>query len=187
MAHEQERGAILGAGFANQLQRLAGIGVIEIARGLVGEHELGAIGQCTGDGHALLLAAGKLARTMMQPRAQPDAIEQFNCAPAIRAQPEGHSEQYILQAGKRREQVERLENVANRRCAPSVPRCLAHGRDLDTLDHYPAAIRLENARDEMQERRLSQAALAPQRHLRPGLEREVFHVDHLLRTVRSGK
>ncbi len=44
---------------ADQVQHLLGVGGVEGAGGLIGEDELGAIGQSAGDGDALLLADGE--------------------------------------------------------------------------------------------------------------------------------
>src|SRR5882757_5908783 len=85
MAHEEQRGTLIGAGFAEQRECLGGQRGVEIARGLVGEHELGAVGERARDGDALLLADGKLARVIREPVRESDALEELRRERAIAA------------------------------------------------------------------------------------------------------
>ena len=60
MGHHDHGFAALAAQFIQQRQNcLAGL-IVESARGLVAQQDVGVFGQCTGDGAALLLAAGAL-------------------------------------------------------------------------------------------------------------------------------
>ena len=64
--------AVLAHGAAHEVEDLgAGLGV-EVARRLVGEDDVGLAGQGAGDGDTLLLAAGQLARAVLQAVVQPD-------------------------------------------------------------------------------------------------------------------
>ena len=74
---------------ADERERFAGVRVVEVAGRFVGEDELGPVGQRPGDGDALLLPGGKLARQVVQLRFQPDALEQCPRKRAIRARPAG--------------------------------------------------------------------------------------------------
>ena len=68
-------------GHAAVVERLEGLhdfdarAAVEVAGWLVGEEQRGLIDERTGDGHALLLAAGELVRMMAGPSAQPDGFE----------------------------------------------------------------------------------------------------------------
>ena len=67
-----------------QRQDLLGRHRIEVARRFVGQDEVRIVHQAAGDGHALLLAAGKLRRPVQQPVAQADQVGQLaaaTCAP----------------------------------------------------------------------------------------------------------
>ena len=57
---DDDRNALLAAGILQQLQDLLTGFIVERARGLVAQEQLGVLCQCTGNGHALLLAARKL-------------------------------------------------------------------------------------------------------------------------------
>ena len=60
--------------FAEKREEFAGAGRVEIAGRLVSEEHARAIGECAGDGDALLLAARKFRRAMVTPLAKPDAL-----------------------------------------------------------------------------------------------------------------
>ena len=67
---DDDRNALLAAGILQQLQDLLAGFIVERARGLVAQKQLGVLCQCAGDGHALLLAARKLCRKVAQALAQ---------------------------------------------------------------------------------------------------------------------
>ena len=54
-------------------------GLVEVSRGFVGQDQVGAISQRARYGDALLLAAGKLARTVCEALSQPERREKFLC------------------------------------------------------------------------------------------------------------
>jgi hypothetical protein len=56
VADENERGAFLAAGLTDELKRFGCVRLIEAARGLIGQDQLGPIGQRAGERDALLLA-----------------------------------------------------------------------------------------------------------------------------------
>ena len=59
--------------------------LVEIAGGLVGEHQRRLVGERTGDRDTLLLAAGQLRRAVVEPRAKPERGQQL--LPPGRARP----------------------------------------------------------------------------------------------------
>lgn len=70
MGDDDEGGAGFRAAGQQQFDNRAAGGGVEIAGGLVGKQQRGARGQCAGDGHTLLLAAGELGGIMVQPVAK---------------------------------------------------------------------------------------------------------------------
>jgi hypothetical protein len=68
------------AGFAVQLEQQAayrfGRVVVQVAGRLVGQQQPGPVHQRAGNRHALLLAAGELARVVVQPGPEPDPPQQ---------------------------------------------------------------------------------------------------------------
>ena len=71
-------GAAFAADQAQELgQHRVGGMLVEIAGRLVGEHQRRPVGERPGDGDALLLAAGKLGRPVVEPRAEPELAEQL--------------------------------------------------------------------------------------------------------------
>src|SRR3989442_7082634 len=63
--------------FAEYLDDNGFVGLGEIARGLIGKNDLRLVDQRARDGHALLLAAGKLRREMRQAVAKAHALQRF--------------------------------------------------------------------------------------------------------------
>ena len=60
----------LAAGLAEHVQDGVGVFGVEVAGGLVGEDDGGAVDEGAGDGDALLLAAGELVGAVMEPALQ---------------------------------------------------------------------------------------------------------------------
>ena len=90
---------------------------VEVARGLVGEHEVGAGGEGTRDRHALLLAARELVRPVAQARGEPECVDELvDPGLLVAARPstvELEREQHVAANVERRHQVERLEHEAD--------------------------------------------------------------------------
>jgi hypothetical protein len=59
-----------------QGQHLAPGSRVQIAGGLVGEHQVGACGECAGDRDPLLLTAGELVRPVPQPVGEAQGVDQ---------------------------------------------------------------------------------------------------------------
>ena len=91
----------------------AGVGV-EVAGGLVGEHDFGIGGEGARDGDALLFAAGQLARRVPGARGEADAVEPVGGAFArVGAAGQFQRQQDVFQRGQRGQQLERLEHEAD--------------------------------------------------------------------------
>ena len=69
---EHERRALHLAQLDGQLERRTAGGAVEVAGGFVGQQERGARRKRTGKRHALLLAAGELARVVAEALGEPD-------------------------------------------------------------------------------------------------------------------
>ena len=87
---------------------------VEVAGRLVAEDDRRLAGQRPGDGDALLLATGELARAMLQPVAETDGVHDL-VEPLLvgLAAGERRRERDVLQRGQRRHQVVRLEDEAD--------------------------------------------------------------------------
>ena len=73
---DHDHGLTAGGQVGHHLQHFGGHARIERAGGLVEQHRLGLHRQCPGDGHALLLAAGKLVGPHVDLFGQPDAVQE---------------------------------------------------------------------------------------------------------------
>ena len=107
-------------GVAHEAEDLGAGAAVEVAGRLVGEDQLGLVGERAGDGDALLLAAGQFARSVLEPVGQPDGVDHV-------AQPllvgllagEVHRQGDVLDRGQHRQQVERLEDEPDALAAQS--------------------------------------------------------------------
>ena len=73
---DQDDGVALGGQILQQRHDFRAALAVERAGGLVGEDDLAAVHQRAGDGNALLLSAGKLARAVVQPVAKAERAQQ---------------------------------------------------------------------------------------------------------------
>jgi hypothetical protein len=90
---------------------------VEVAGGLVGEDHARRARQGAGDRHALLLAAGQLRRQMLGARAEADGLKvPLDRVLALVSRHSQRSERGldVLGGGQRRDQVELLEDEAQR-------------------------------------------------------------------------
>src|SRR5690606_5318316 len=113
----RDRLAVLTAGRGEQPQHLTAGGRIEVAGGLVGEHQVGAGRQRTGDRNALLLSAGELVRPVTQSRTEAEGLDEpvdacaFDRAGAAPVEVEG--QQDVAEHIEGGYEVERLEDESD--------------------------------------------------------------------------
>ena len=101
----------LAAGILQKAQHLFAGAVVQRTGGLVAEQQLGVFGQCAGNGHPLLLAAGKLRRKVVQPLAQPHAAQGLGGVQRVAADLTGKL--HVFQRGQVLHQVVELEHKAH--------------------------------------------------------------------------
>ena len=107
---------VVAVELGQQLHDLVAATRVEVAGRLVGEHHVGLGDDGAGDRHALLLAAGELARVVALPARQPDLGERIAAAtraplrPAHAAVDERQLD--VLQRRGARQQIEALEHEA---------------------------------------------------------------------------
>ena len=117
MGGDDHRRAVLGRDPDEQLDHVAASLRVEVARRLVGQHDSGLDREGACDRDALLLAAGHLRRQMIRAPAQADLLEQRQRARTeLRAADPGRCELRldVLHRGERRDQIELLEDEAER-------------------------------------------------------------------------
>ena len=100
--------ALLPAGVLKELQNLLARHIVQGARGLVAEEELGVLGQGPGNGHPLLLAARELGREVAQPLPQAHVPQDLLGGEGILADLGGQL--HILQGGQVLHQIVELEH-----------------------------------------------------------------------------
>src|SRR2546423_14485598 len=129
---------------------------VEVPGRLVREDECRAVDDGAPDGDALHLAAGELVRVVRGARAEADVVEDLARALGRLGAPhagEREREGDVLDHVQRRDQVEELEDEADRRAAQHRQRALVERRGLDVVE-ADAAARLPGDRaDQIQQRR----------------------------------
>jgi hypothetical protein len=114
---------------------------VEIARGLVGEHDGGIVHQRARDGHALLLSARQLARMVVFALGEAHGGEAG--ARPLPALAHGHAgveqgQADVLHRARAREQVELLEHEADLAAADARERVAREARHVLAVEDVPA-------------------------------------------------
>ena len=86
--------------FAENLEDDRFVGLVEISGGFVGKNNLRLIDQRARNGHALLLAAGKLRRQMFQAVAHAHAAQRFRSLLLVREAMKILRQHHVFQRGK---------------------------------------------------------------------------------------
>src|SRR5947209_8637195 len=160
MRREDERAARSGVDLFDKAEDLRGGDGVEIRGRLVRQHQLRLTGHGPRNGHALPLAAGELVGTLPALIAQSDLLQpvEHACAPLRR--------RYVLQQqrvlnvlvrGEHRNEVEGLEDEAERVAARGGEAMERNGRDVDSVDQNPSRIRFVDTADQVEQRRLAAA------------------------------
>jgi hypothetical protein len=127
--------AVLVDRAAHEAEQLGARGRVEVAGGLVGEHDRRLGGQRPGRGHPLLLAAGQLGRLVAEALAQPDSVDHpVDPGPVRLAAGDGQGQLEVLGRGEGREQVEGLEHEADLVPAEQGELLLGQLAELDVAD-----------------------------------------------------
>src|SRR5215469_260439 len=110
---------------------------VEVARRFVGQQQRGICDDCARDGYALFLSAGQLLRQMMNAVAQPNECERrhYVVATFILAEfREQQGELDVLESCEDRDQVERLEDIADMAITPLGDLLVAVAKNILALD-----------------------------------------------------
>jgi hypothetical protein len=149
---------------------LGGLGV-QVAGRLVGEHDRGTVDQRSGDGHALLLAAGELGRAVREAVTQADGGDQRVEPLAVDlAAGQRERQQDVLLGGEDRYEVEGLEDEAETIAAQPGAALVVERGDLLAVDDDRARGRAVEAGEQVHQRRLARARRTHDRRELPGGE-----------------
>ena len=152
---------------------------IEVARGFVGQQHGGGIDQGPGDGHALLLAAGKLAGLMVAAPGETHHFQQlrgaaFDLRTGVLADQPRDAD--VLEGRELGQQVVELEHETDASVAESGQRLIAQRKNILPVDFDPSAVGPRKRTHDLQQRGLAGAAGTDDRNdLAPGdVERNAF-------------
>ena len=137
---------------------------VEVAGRLVGQDQRRLGHERAGDGHALLLAAGELARLVVETLAESDALqrrggERARVALAAAAVVEQRQLDVLERAGARQE-IEALEDEAELLVADGGERVLVEAVDAHAVEQVRAVGRRVEAAEDVHQRRLAGAGRA---------------------------
>ena len=111
--------------------------------------------------HALLLAAGELARIVARAVLEAHARQRFHCAVArIAPARELERQHHVFERGQRRDQVERLEHEADALGAQARAAVFVQRRQVGARQGYASGSRRIEAGKQRQQRRFARARCA---------------------------
>ncbi len=157
--------AELAHGGAHERQDLGAGARVEVAGRLVGEDDLGAAGERSGDGDPLLLAARELGRAVPQAvrRDRRSSTTWSNHSAIGLAAGEAGGQRDVLGRGERRDEVERLEDEADAVAAQLRELAVVELRDVGVADEHGARGEVVEPGDAVHQRRLARARRAHDR------------------------
>ncbi len=173
-----DRLAVFAHGITQEPQHLAAGAGIQIAGRLVREDDGRARHDRTRARHALLLAAGKLARTMVQTFLQADHPYHLPEPSAVdRLLRDLQRQKDVLLGGQRRYQIEGLEDESDLVAAQVGELLLVHGRDLKAFDDHLAGSRRVQSGHAVHQRGFSRSGRTHDRGHLAAVERDVHMVE----------
>lgn len=185
MAHHEEGGPVVAARRLQERERFAGPRSIEVSGRLVGKNEFRTCGECASERHPLLLADGKLFRSMIQAPCEADFFEERCRQLSVRPQAEEHSQEDVFESREPRQKLKGLKHVPDRTGAESISSILRKRGNIDALEENASRSGAQDPRDTMKERGLPRAAFAGQGNLFSRIHRKMRYIqDYLLGSVR---
>jgi hypothetical protein len=149
---------------------------VEVAGGLVGEHQRGTMHEGAGDGRALHLAAGERSRPPRGQFREAHRRERFadaRLALGARDPVERERQRDVVRNAQVGQQVEGLEDEAHVAPAPEGERPVVAVIERTALEGHRARVRPLQPRHDVEQRRLARARLAHHRDPLAGRDREV--------------
>jgi hypothetical protein len=158
---EDEGGAFDAVEFEQKLENVSAVGGVEVAGGLVGEHDGRVQDEGAGEGDALLLAAGELDGVMIHAVTEADAGEELAGArEAIAGGVEFVREEDVFERGERGDELIGLEDEADGLAADLGELVLGEIADCGPVEMDVAGGGRVKAGEEAQERGLAAAGRA---------------------------
>jgi len=153
-----DRLPVLVDAVAKQVEHVRGVLRVEVAGGLVGEHDRGPRCERAGDRHALLLPTRQLGRAVAQAVAEPDHVNEFVEPGLVGVATGDRQRQHDVLVGRQHgDEVERLEDEADLVAAQRGQLAVVERRDLDAVEGDCAGRGTVEAGQTVHERRLARA------------------------------
>src|SRR5260370_5139696 len=187
VVRDHENGVAAAVQFAENFEDHGFVGFIEIAGGLVGHDQLRLIDQRARDGHALLLAAGKLRGQMRQAISQADALQGLRRLRLVRDAVKILREHHVFESGEIRHKMELLENETDFLGAVANELIFAEFREIDAIDDDASRSKRIQAAENIDQRCFAGAGGTHESNPFGGLDAEAERVDGAQRAVLLGQ
>ena len=182
MRDHDEAGAALGVDAAQERKHFARRSGIEVARGLVGQHQRWLHDQRARNGHALLHTARQLGGAFVDGSGQAHRVQQAACALALGGADAalGHQRRQrdVLQRRKRGQQVVELEDKTQRVASAQRERCVVQALHRLALQQVAARGHGLKQPQDVEQRALARARWPDQRHKLARCHLQVQAVQH---------
>src|SRR6185437_26438 len=180
---DAQHGGAMGDGDAvQQVDDHLAIGGVQRAGGFVGEQQLGFLGQCACDRHALLFATGKLGRAQAHAVGQADFLQRESGATSRLVAREAHVVERqldLLERAECGEQVETLEDEAGVLQAEAFQRAQVELAEFAAERLHAAAVDLLQAAEDRQQGALAATGRPGDQGQLAGLDIQGEVVQHL--------
>ena len=158
MRHEHQRRAALAVEAEDQIHHRVRRVAVEVARRFVAEQDLRAVDEGPRERHALLLAAGKLDRIVIESLPQPHPREQgAGVVRMARRASELERHEHVLQRCERRDELEILKHESDGLVAHACAAILIQPAELAAGELHAAGRGLVEAGAEAEQRGLATA------------------------------
>ena len=154
MGDHDDRGALVMQ-LAEQVEDDLLVLLVQVAGGLIGENQLRVVDQRTRDAHALLLAAGQLARQMVSAVLQTDLLQRLKGLLLVDDRMVVLRDHHVLDGRQVRHQIELLEHQADQVLAHVGELAGVQILQLAALQRNGALARRVHAADHVHQRRLA--------------------------------
>ena len=186
--HDDHRRIRVAIELLEKLHDANASGVVEIARGLVGEEHARRVDERACDGHALLLAPGEANGIVVCAVGEPDACEQIGGAcerSVVAAKIEWNA--HVLECRERGNELKALEHEPNFLTTQPRARVFAQAGEVDVVEQHGSCAWSVEAGEQAEQRRLAAARRSHNGDELAVCDREAHVAQHGDRSIAAGK
>ena len=182
MGHDEEGLIELFVQFADEFVEHGGVGLVQVAAGLVGQHQVGVVHEGTGNSHTLAFTTGKFPRQVFKAVLEAYRLQQHLGAftTFLLGSPENPARHaHVLDGRKFTEQVMELENETHLHAVVHVPFLAVElGKGLALEKDFTGSRRIQHAH-QVQEGGLARTRRTGKSHQLPRFHLKVHALENL--------